>query len=86
MRGERVVAGIRCGEVLQDLSELLDERLPPERVRQIEEHLKGCDVCERFGERFSTVVRALREGLSSAPELDEPVARRLKERLRRESD
>ena len=86
MRNERTVAGIRCGEVLAELSDFLDGQLAGERVRQIESHLRGCDVCERFGQRFSTVAQAVRRSLGPAPELEEPLARRLRQRLRRELD
>ena len=61
MAVEREVAGVRFGEVLADLSEYLDGELPAERRAQLEAHLRGCTVCERFGGSFSTAIQALRQ-------------------------
>ncbi len=58
---EREVAGLRCSEVLTDLSDFLDGDMQIERRSQIEAHLKGCDVCARFGGAFTAAIQALRE-------------------------
>ena len=60
MEDERIVAGLHCGEVLADLTEHLDGRLSPQRTFRIDEHLHGCDDCQRLAEEISAVVRALR--------------------------
>lgn len=86
MESERLVAGVRCGEVLADLSEYLDEGLSRDRREQIEAHLRGCHYCERFGREFSAAVKALREQLGDAPPVDGDVASRLRARLRRERE
>jgi anti-sigma factor RsiW len=78
---ERVVAGLRCGEVLADLGEYLESALPAERVSRIEEHLRGCDWCERFGKEFAETVGALRTRLATPPALETGVAARLRQRL-----
>ena len=57
---EREVAGMRCGEVLAELSDYLDGDLDPARRAQVEAHLQGCEACERFGSDFMTAVYALR--------------------------
>lgn len=80
----RVVAGIRCIEVLGLLSEYLDGEVSPEDRARIEEHLLGCDQCERFGGRMSSIVSALRTALKEPEPLDDGVSRRLLERLNRE--
>jgi anti-sigma factor RsiW len=83
MATEREVGGMRCGEVLEELSDFLDGELGAERRAQVEAHLHGCDVCERFGSRFSTVIRALRQG-GLGPTAEEPaVYDRLQARLDR---
>jgi len=84
MKGERTVAGLRCGEVLADLSAYLDGELDPARVARLQEHLRGCDVCERFGGEFRAVVEALRRHLAQAEPLSATVAGRLRRRLRRD--
>jgi anti-sigma factor RsiW len=78
---DRVVAGIRCTEVLDDLSDYLDGELSDARVRQIEAHLHGCSWCERFGGEFTEAVTALRASLGAASAPPEGVHTRLMERL-----
>jgi anti-sigma factor RsiW len=82
--GERTVAGLRCSEVLADLSEYLDAGLAAGRRHQIESHVRGCVYCERFGGRFAHAVRALRQHLTTPSAVGSGVAERLRERLRRE--
>lgn len=58
---EREVAGLRCGEVLAELSGFLDGDLDALRRSQLEAHLQGCDACTRFGADFATAVGALKQ-------------------------
>ena len=81
---DRVVAGVRCREVLAELSSYLDGELAPWRARQLEEHVQGCDWCERFGGRFGGVMRAFRDGLGEPEPVAAGVQERLRQRLRRE--
>lgn len=67
---EREVAGMRCSEVLDLLSDYLDGDLAPERRAQLAAHLQGCDACERFGGIFGSALRALRQ--EAAPPAQEP--------------
>ncbi len=78
---DRSVAGIRCSEVLDDLSDYLDGELTDERVRRIEAHLQGCDWCERFGGDFGHAIGSLRTALASPPAAPTGVHSRLMERL-----
>ena len=71
---EREVAGMRCGEVLAELSDYLDGELAPPRRAQVEAHLQGCDACERFGTDFATAVHALRR---TRPASDPSIFQRL---------
>jgi anti-sigma factor RsiW len=86
MESERMVAGLRCGEVLADLSDYLDGTLTAQRRAQIDEHLRGCTTCERFGGEFSAAIAALRRNLAEAQPLNHDVADRLRERLRQDLD
>lgn len=81
---DRLVAGLRCREVLADLSDYFDGELPPERTARIDAHLAGCDWCERFGGRYAAVVGKFRAGLREADPLDADTAERLRRRLRME--
>jgi anti-sigma factor RsiW len=76
MRGEREVAGLRCGAVLTKLSDYLDGELPRAEREALEAHVRGCDVCARFGGRFGEAVRMLRLTLTT-PELADDVQARL---------
>ncbi|MBK8596802.1 MAG: zf-HC2 domain-containing protein [Holophagales bacterium] len=81
LKGERVVGGLPCSEVLADLSRLLDGELPEADASLLSVHVSGCDVCERFGRRFAGVLRDLREGLREPESLSAGVAERLRARM-----
>ena len=78
---DREVAGIRCREVLERLSSYLDGDLDEKEARRIDEHLMGCDHCERFGGRFGEAMTVLHRELERAAALDQGMAQRLRERL-----
>ncbi len=80
---ERIVGGLSCGDVLEVLSDYIDNAIEPATRARVEEHLRGCDWCERFGGRFSEVVETLRKQLGTPEPLPKDVAQRLRERLRR---
>lgn len=84
MATERLVAGLRCHEVLADLSEYLDGGLSPDRREHLEAHVRGCDYCERFGQQFAETVRALRSALGPPAPLEPAMANRLRARLKRD--
>lgn len=80
-REERLVGGLRCGEVLAVLSEFHDGELETEKRQLITGHLRGCDWCEQFGGRFSEMVRSLRRELAEPAPLSNEVAARLRTHL-----
>jgi anti-sigma factor (TIGR02949 family) len=82
IRDEKVVGGLSCGEVLAVLSDYLDGDLDPGVRARVEEHLRGCEGCARFGGEFQATVRALREHLSAAA----PLPAGLRERIHRALD
>ncbi len=79
---DRLVAGVRCREVLAALSSYVDGELSAARVQQLEAHVRGCDWCERFGGEFADIMRTFRASLREADALDADVEQRLRERLR----
>jgi anti-sigma factor RsiW len=81
MYGDRKVGGLWCHEVLSKLSEYLDEELEPFEREQVDDHLRGCDTCERFGGEFASAIKTLREQLTRPAPLDAELERRLQERL-----
>lgn len=58
--GERVVAGLACGAVLDLLPDLLDGRLSPADAAAAQAHVHGCDVCARFGGEYAALVARAR--------------------------
>lgn len=77
---EREVAGLWCRDVLGALTEYVAGSLEASRRAQLEAHVRGCPLCERFGGEFSDALRALR-GTSEDNTLDEDVLARLEARL-----
>lgn len=76
-----MVAGVRCRDVLTELSDFLDGALSAHRVAVLQAHLAGCDRCARFGADVSAVLTALRAGASEAPALSALSSERLHARL-----
>jgi anti-sigma factor RsiW len=73
---DTLVAGVRCREVLDDLSAFLDGELSDQRVSQLQAHLAGCDRCTRFGGSVARVLADLRTGLATpAPLAPDDTAR-----------
>lgn len=83
MKHERVVAGLRCSQVLDQLSAYLDGELEGAQKAGIEAHVRDCELCTRFGGAFSAAISGLRQRLLRADELPADVASRLDEALRR---
>jgi anti-sigma factor RsiW len=77
-REEKVIAGLSCGDVLALLSDYLDGELAEAPRRQVEDHLRGCEGCARFGGEFTATVRALRAHLARAAEVPPRVLERLR--------
>jgi len=84
MATDRLVAGLRCSEVLADLSEYIDGGLDPTARARLEAHVQDCDNCDRFGRRFAAVLRTLRAELAAPAPLATSLRSRLRDRLRRE--
>jgi anti-sigma factor (TIGR02949 family) len=79
LESEKVIAGLSCSQVLERLSDYLDSELAVEDRARLEEHLRGCDGCARFGGEFRATVRALRAHLGR----EERLPTGFRERLRR---
>jgi anti-sigma factor RsiW len=78
---EKIVAGLSCGQVLDRLSDYLDGDLSAAEVGRVEEHLRGCDGCARFGGEFRGVVESLRRHLVRSNGLPAGFRERLRKAL-----
>lgn len=76
---DREVAGLTCRQVLERLSDYVDQELTAEARQDVEAHLRGCQECLRFGGAVGGMVAAIRGGLVT--ELPQGAAQRLAARL-----
>jgi anti-sigma factor RsiW len=77
------IAGLTCADVLTALSDYVDGELTDEMRASVEQHVRACSNCERFGGMFAAVIRQLRA--TAPPTLEERAAlERLHARLERE--
>ena len=83
---DHTVAGLRCRDVLSLLADYVDGELTTGARGQVEEHLRGCDTCEKFGGEYAELVASLRRRLpvGDAPsEEGDRLTDRLKARMAR---
>ena len=84
MAHDRMVAGIRCFEVLDRLSEYIDGELDEVERGRIDAHLEGCDWCAQFGGDVSDTVREIRATLGAPAPMPQIVRERLERALQEE--
>lgn len=84
VENEVTIAGLSCGQVLERLSDYLDGDLAPAERDRLEDHLRGCDRCARFGGEFRAVVGALRSHLARAGQVPDGFRERLRRALEAE--
>ena len=80
---ERIVGGMRCAEVLEHLSDYVDDELDAVVAQKIQIHLLGCANCERFGSNFGSMVVALRREAKASERARSDVLARLLAELRK---
>ncbi len=59
MDDNRFVGGLWCSEVLAGLCDYLDGELPPDTVARVEQHLRGCENCQRFGSDMAAMLASV---------------------------
>ena len=60
---ERMIAGLRCRDLLTQLADYVDGDLSAEDVRRVNAHLDACEHCTKFGGEYGTLVEGLRARL-----------------------
>lgn len=81
VENERDVGGLTCSAVLERLGEYVDRELSAGEVARVEEHLRGCGVCERFGGRYARTVHTAREKLGAPHTIDDATFERVRTAL-----
>lgn len=77
-----MVGGLLCSQVLEFLSDYTDGELPADTRAKVEEHLRGCDACTRFGGEFIATIALLREQLLAGANDPQRLRSRLRATLR----
>jgi anti-sigma factor RsiW len=49
--------GLTCHELVELVTDYLEGALPPERRREVEDHLSGCDGCTRYVAQMRETIR-----------------------------
>ncbi len=70
-----------CRAVLALLGDYVDGELVALERGRVEEHLRGCTVCERFGGRYAGVVHAARDRLGATHAVDAETFERVRAKL-----
>lgn len=85
MKGERVVAGLRCSEVIARLDGYVAGTLSEQERSAVVGHVSGCTLCEDFGGRYAKTIASIRRiAESEAPDTrDEAGKARALDRLER---
>jgi anti-sigma factor RsiW len=81
MKNDRLVAGLWCHDVLALLSDYFDGDLAAAERAKVEDHLRGCDACTRFGGEFAATVHGLRKHLLAQSPAPSGLRRRLRQAL-----
>jgi anti-sigma factor RsiW len=84
LENQKIIAGLSCGDVLARLSDYLDGDLTADERARVEEHLRGCDGCARFGGAFRGVVEGLRRQLAGSGTLSDAFRERFRKALAEE--
>jgi len=68
VKGERLIAGLWCSQVLEALGDYVDDALAAEHRQAVESHVSECPDCARFGGGYAAVVEAIRASSAALPD------------------
>jgi anti-sigma factor RsiW len=72
--------GLTCHEVVELITDYLEEALPPEDRRRVEQHLATCDGCTAYLEQMRETIRLT--GMLTEEQIPEDQKQRLLEAFR----
>jgi anti-sigma factor RsiW len=78
---DRIVAGLRCRDVLAMLADYVDGDLRAADVARVDTHLRACDRCVKFGGEYAALVEALRGRLAHEAAMSSESKARVRGRL-----
>ncbi len=76
----RVIAGLRCRDLLSLLTDYVDGELGAKQVGRVDAHLRGCVHCEKFGGEYGALVGELKSR-HTVPTVNPDVRARLANRM-----
>jgi anti-sigma factor RsiW len=77
---DRVIAGLRCRDLLSLVTDYVDGDLNDEEVVRVDAHLRGCVHCGKFGGEYGALVGELKSHFK-APPVNADVRARLANRM-----
>ncbi len=77
---DRVIAGLRCRDLLTRLADYVDGELGAKDVERVDAHLRECEYCKKFGGEYGMLVEELK-GFFDRPTVDSDVWSRLANRM-----
>jgi len=81
MTDDTLVGGLRCSQVLENLSAYIDGELNEKIIQSVALHLEACPRCEKFGSEFAAFIFAVKESDYAKLSLPLAVSSRLNETL-----
>ena len=76
----RMIAGLRCRDLLSLLTDYVDGALGAKQLGRVDAHLRGCVHCAKFGGEYGALVGGLQSRLD-APTVTADVRDRLATRM-----
>ena len=77
---DRMIAGLRCRDLLTLLADYVDGELSPQEVERVDAHLQGCAYCTKFGGEYGMMVEDLKRRFGE-PTVHSDVRARLVNRM-----
>lgn len=77
---------MKCEEILDKISEYIDQELDPSLCQEIEKHIEDCEPCVAFVNTLKKTVALFKSSAESQPDVPENVSENLKSFLKENID